>query len=149
MTFACVVIGMANSISLVLKDGMIIDTIVHGLFTPLQYLPGELSAVGMMIAHSFLHFPVPSYSGQAILTMPILIPLSDLLDISRQVCVLAYQYGAITMDLIIPTNGALMAVITVAGISYDDWVKFITKKLLVILALSALAIIVASQINLH
>lgn len=147
MTFACMVIGLANSISIVLKDGMIIDSIVYGLFTPLQHLPADLTAVGMMIAHAILHFPVPSYSGQAILTMPILVPLSDLLDISRQVCVLAYQYGAVMMDLIIPTNGGLMAIIAIAGISYDQWFRFVIRKVLVIMALAAVAILTANLIG--
>lgn len=145
MTFACMVIGLANSIGLILKEGMIIDTVVYGLFTPLQHLPSDLSAIGMMIAHALLHFPVPSYSGQAILTMPILVPLADLLDISRQVCILAYQYGAVMMDMILPTNGALMAVIAIAGISYDQWFKLISKKMLVIMVLAALAILVANN----
>ncbi|HPG09665.1 MAG TPA: Na+/H+ antiporter NhaC family protein [Saprospiraceae bacterium] len=143
MTFACMVVGVANSISLVLKDGTVIDTIVYGLFTPLKYLPSDLSAIGMMVAQSALHFPVPSYSGQAILTMPILIPLSDLLHISRQVCILAYQYGAVMMDLILPTNGTLMAIIAIAGISYGDWFKFIWRKIALILLLGAIAILVA------
>ena len=143
MTFACMVIGMANGISLVLKDGMIIDSIVYGLFTPLQYLPPDLSATGMMFAQAALHFPVPSYSGQAILTMPILVPLSDLLHISRQVCVLAYQYGAVMMDMILPTNGTLMAIIAIAGISYDKWFAFIARKTFIILLLAVVAILIA------
>jgi len=143
MTFAAIILGLANSISLILKQGMIIDTIIHGLFTPMQYLPKSLAAISMMISQSLLHIPVPSYSGQAILTMPILLPLSDLIGVSRQVCVLAYQYGAVMMDVIIPTNGGLMAVIAIAGISFDKWFKFVLKPMLVILGLCAIAIVVA------
>lgn len=143
MTFAAIILGLANSISIILKQGMIIDSIIHGLFTPMQYLPKSLAAVFMMLSQSVLHLPVPSYSGQAILTMPILLPLSDLIGLTRQVCVLAYQYGAVMMDMIVPTNGALMAVIAIAGISFDKWLKFALKPMLIILALCALAIIVA------
>ena len=143
MTFAAIILGLANSISIILKQGMIIDSIIHGLFTPMQYLPKSLAAVFMMLSQSVLHLPVPSYSGQAILTMPILLPLSDLIGLTRQVCVLAYQYGAVMMDMIVPTNGALMAVIAIAGISFDKWIKFALKPMLIILALCALAIIVA------
>ncbi|WP_217495860.1 Na+/H+ antiporter NhaC family protein [Mangrovivirga cuniculi] len=149
LIFACVIIGLANSISIILTKGLVIDTIVYALFTPLKNIPTALSAVMMMISHSILHFPIPSYSGQAILTMPILTPLSDLIGLPRQITVLAYQYGAILMDLIVPTNGALMAVIAIAGIKYNNWLKFILKPTLIILVLAAIAILTAIQIGYH
>ncbi len=147
MTFAAVIMGLARSISLILKEGMILDSIIYGLFAPMQYLPKSLSAVSMMFSQALLHFPVPSYSGQAVLTMPVLAPLSDLIGISRQVCVLAYQYGAVMMDMLVPTNGALMAIITIAGISFDKWFKFALKPTLVIMALGALSIVLAIYIG--
>ena len=143
MIFAAMIVGLSSSISIILERGMVIDTIIYGLFTPMQYLPKSLSAISMMVSQSLLHFAVPSYSGQAVLTMPILAPLSDLIGISRQVCVLAYQYGAVMMDLLIPTNGALMAVIAIAGISFDKWFKFAFKFTLVIFVVAAAAIVVA------
>jgi uncharacterized ion transporter superfamily protein YfcC len=100
-----------------------------------------------MISHTILHFPIPSYSGQAILTMPILTPLADLIGLSRQVCILAYQYGAIMMDVIIPTNGALMAVLALGGIKYNNWIKFIIKPTLLILGIAAIAILIAVHIG--
>jgi len=147
MIFACVIIGLANSISIILKDGFIMDTIVYGLFSPLQHVPKSISAVLMMISHTLLHFPISSYSGQAILTMPILTPLSDLIGLSRQVTVLAYQYGAIMMDMLVPTNGALMAIIALGGIKYNNWVKFAVKPTLVMLLIGAVAILIAVQIG--
>ena len=143
MIFAAIIVGLSSSISIILKQGMVVDTIIYGLFTPMQYLPKSLSAVSMMVSQSLLHFAVPSYSGQAVLTMPILAPLSDLIGISRQVCVLAYQYGAVMMDLLIPTNGALMAVIAIAGISFDKWFKFAFKLCLVIFGVASFAIVIA------
>jgi uncharacterized ion transporter superfamily protein YfcC len=148
MSFAAIIMGLANSISIVLKEGLIIDSIIYGLFLPMQYLPAGLSAISMMISQAILHFPVPSYSGQAVLTMPILAPLSDLLGLSRQVCVLAYQYGAVTMDLLIPTNGALMAVIALAGIPFNKWLQFAIIPTLVILTLGAIALLLAIAIGL-
>jgi uncharacterized ion transporter superfamily protein YfcC len=147
MIFAGVIIGLANSISVILSEGLIIDTIVYGLFSPLQNVSPSVSALLMMISHTILHFPIPSYSGQAILTMPILTPLADLIGLSRQVCVLAYQYGTIMMDVIVPTNGALMAVLALAGIKYNNWIKFIIKPTLLILAIAAIAILIAVQIG--
>lgn len=143
MSFAALIIGIAGSISIVLKEGVIIDSIIYGLFLPMQYLPPTVSAISMMLSQAILHFPVPSYSGQAVLTMPILAPLSDLLGLSRQVCVLAYQYGGPTMDLLIPTNGALMAIIALARIPYGSWFRFAIVPTLYILALGALALIAA------
>ncbi|MFX0558535.1 YfcC family protein [Maribacter sp. CXY002] len=147
MIFASVIIGLANSISLLLKDGMIIDSIVYGLFGPLQYVSASISAVLMMVSHTILHFPIPSYSGQAVLTMPILVPLSDLIGLSRQTCVLAYQYGAIMADMFVPTNGALMAVLAVSGISYNKWLRFALKPTLLILLVGAISIVVAIAID--
>ena len=147
MMFASIILGLANSISLILQEGMIMDTIVYGLFGPLKYLSPSVSAVAMMISHSFLHFPVPSYSGQAVLTMPILVPLSDLIGLSRQTCVLAYQYGAVMADMIVPTNGALMAVLALCNIPYNTWLKFVLKPTLLILLVAAMALIIAVAIG--
>ncbi len=147
MIFAAMIVGLSSSISIILERGMIIDSIIYGLFTPMQYLPKSIAAISMMVSQSILHFTVPSYSGQAVLTMPILSPLSDLIGLSRQVCVLAYQYGAVMMDLLVPTNGALMAVIAIAGIPFDKWFKFALKLTLVIFIVCALAIVIAIYTN--
>jgi uncharacterized ion transporter superfamily protein YfcC len=79
--------------------------------------------------------------------MPILTPLADLIGLSRQICVLACQYGAIMMDLIVPTNGATMAVIALAGINYKNWIKFIFKPVLLLMGIAAIAILVAVKIG--
>ena len=103
--------------------------------------------VNVIMTHSAQYFVGKTtfqvLSEQAVLTMPILAPLSDLIGLSRQVCVLAYQYGAVMMDLLIPTNGSLMAVIAIAGISFDKWFKFALRLVLVIMGVGAVAIIVA------
>lgn len=147
MIFACVILGLANSITLILKQGTVIDSIIHGLFVPMQYLPPSLSAITMIFSHALLHLAVPSYSGQAIMTMPILVPLSDLIGLSRQVCVLAYQYGAGMGDMFVPTNGALMAILAISGISFNKWFSFIWRPTLIILLLGAVAVVVAIGIG--
>jgi uncharacterized ion transporter superfamily protein YfcC len=119
MAFAALIIGIVRAIYVVLSDGRVIDTIVYGLFQPLGGIPGAASAVAMMGVQTLIHVPVSSVSGQAVLTMPILVPLTDLLGVSRQVTVLAYQYGAGLAELLTPTNGALMAVLASAGVRYD------------------------------
>lgn len=148
MTYAAMLIGFARAIFVVLDEGHIIDTIVHALVTPLQSLPVVLSALGMMIVQVAVHGPVPSVSGQAVLTMPVLVPMSDVIGLSRQVVVLAFQYGAGLMELLTPTNGALMAVTAAAGVKYGDWLKFAVPLFGALLALSAVAIVVAIAIGL-
>ena len=87
-----------------------------------------------------VHGPVPSVSGQAVLTMPVLVPMSDLIGLSRQVVVLAYQYGAGLTELITPTNGALMAVTAAAGVKYGDWLDFAVPVYLALLVLGGLGL---------
>jgi uncharacterized ion transporter superfamily protein YfcC len=148
MAFAAIIVGLARSIYLVLQDGMIIDTIVYGLFNPLQDLPVYLSAAGMMISHLLIHIPIPSSSGHAVLTMPLLTPLSDLIGMSRQVMILCYQYGGIIMDMITPTNGALLAILTAAGVSYKDWLLYCWRPFGIILGISLTSIMIAIFIGL-
>jgi uncharacterized ion transporter superfamily protein YfcC len=121
---ATMLIGLARSLSLVLTDGQIIDTILHGLATPLAFVSAGASALLMIPFQSIVHVLVPSVSGQAVLTMPILVPLADLLSLSRQVPVLAYQTGAGLMELLTPTNGALMSVLLAANVRYEHWLRF-------------------------
>ena len=149
MAYAALLIGFARTIYVVLLDGRIIDTIVYGMFQPLESLPSLTSALGMVVAQAAIHVPIPSVSSQAVLTMPVLIPLSDLLEISRQVTVLAYQYGAGLCDLVTPTNGALMAILAAAGVRYEDWIKFTGPLYLGLIALGAISIAGGISINLQ
>ncbi len=149
MAFAAMLIGFARAIYVVLDQGLIVDTIVYGLFTPITDLPVALSAIGMMVVHTAVHVPVPSVSGHAVLTMPVLVPLSDLLGMSRQVVVLAYQYGAGLCDLLTPTNGALMAILATAGVRYEAWVKFVVPLYLLVASVGVVSVVVAIGIGLQ
>ena len=148
MAYAGLLIGFARAIYVVLQDGRVIDTIVHAMFTPLEGLPVLASAFGMVAAHTAIHVPVPSVSGQAVLTMPLLVPLSDLLGMSRQVTVLAYQYGAGLCELLTPTNGALMAILASAGVRYEAWLRHVLPLYLGLVALGLVAIWVAVAVGL-
>ena len=121
---AAMLIGVARSLSLVLTDGRVTDTILNALAAPLSHAPANVASLLMVPFHGIVHVAVPSVSGQAVLTMPIMVPLSDLLGISRQVAVLAYQTGAGLTELLTPTNGALMAVLLAAGVPYGRWIRF-------------------------
>ena len=138
-----IIIGTARSISLVLEDGRIVDTILNGLATPLAGMPAMVSALLQVPVHALVHVAVPSVSGQAVLTMPLFVPLADLLGLSRQVPVLAYQTGAGLAELITPTNGALMAVLLAARVPYQTWVRFLLGGLALMVLVGIVAIAVA------
>ncbi|RSK31809.1 YfcC family protein [Hymenobacter metallilatus] len=147
IAFSALLIGFARAIFVVLEQGQVVDTIVNGLSAPLAGLPAWTAALGMLGVHTALHLPVPSVSGQAVLTMPLLVPLSDLIGLSRQVTVLAYQYGAGLCELITPTNGALMAIVAACGVRFDEWWKFVLPLYLLLLALGAVAVVVGIAIG--
>lgn len=149
MAGAALLVGLARAIYFVLEQGQVVDTIVHALVTPLEGLPAALSALGMMAVQAAIHVPVPSTSGQAVLTIPILVPLSDLIGLSRQATVLAYQYGAGMCDLLTPTNGALMAVLAAAGVRYDSWLRYALPLFLGTMAIGAAGVVVAVAIGLR
>jgi uncharacterized ion transporter superfamily protein YfcC len=134
MIFAGMIIGLARSVYLVLEKGEIIDPLIQALFSPLESLPEALAVAGMFISQALVHIPVPSTSGQAVLTIPLTAPLSDLIGLSRDVAVLAFQYPAGLMDMLTPTNGGMMAIIAGAGLSYKDWIAYIWKSWLFIAA---------------
>jgi uncharacterized ion transporter superfamily protein YfcC len=140
MAFAGMLIGFARAIYVVADQGQIIDTIVNGLFAPLSHLPVVIAAAGMMVVQFLVHFPVPSVSGQAVLTLPVLVPLSDLLGLSRQVTVLAYQYGGGLADIVVPTNGALMAILAASGVPYGKWIRFLTPIYAALFVLGLVAV---------
>jgi uncharacterized ion transporter superfamily protein YfcC len=140
---AAMFIGVARTLSLVLTDGHVIDTILNDLATPLANTPAAFASLLMIPFHAIIHVAVPSVSGQAVLTMPILVPLSDLLGISRQVTVLAYQTGAGLTEMLTPTNGGLMAVLLAAGVPYSRWIKFAIVGVVLALAVGVAGIIAA------
>jgi uncharacterized ion transporter superfamily protein YfcC len=149
MGYAALLVGFARGIYVVMSEGRIVDTIVNGLFAPIQGLPPALSGIGMMLAHTVIHLPVPSVSGQAVLTLPLLVPLSDLIGLSRQVTVLAYQYGAGLCEVLAPTNGALMAMLAASGVGYEEWLRFALPLWGLLACLGAVAVAVGVAVGLH
>jgi uncharacterized ion transporter superfamily protein YfcC len=141
---AALMIGVARSISLVLDDGHVVDTILNALVTSLANVPATLGGVLQIAAHGLIHVAVPSVSGQAVLTMPLFVPMADLLGVTRQVPVLAYQTGAGLTELLTPTNGALMAVLLAAGVAYERWIRFVIGGALLCVAIGVAAIAAAA-----
>ena len=132
MITAALVIGLANGLIVVADDGHIIDTILQGIATASEGLPKAITVEIMFVLQTVLNFFVPSGSGQAALTMPIMAPLSDLLGISRQTAVLAFQFGDGLINMIIPTSGVTMGILAVAKVPYNVWLKWFTPLLLIL-----------------
>lgn len=143
LTMAALLIGFARSIEVVLDDAVIKDTVVHGIAGLLQGLPTTLAAVGMMLVQSACNFFIPSGSGQAYVTMPIMAPLSDLVGVSRQTAVLAYQFGDGFTNMLVPTNAVLMGYLALAQVPFVRWFKFVVPVLAKLLVIAALAMVVA------
>lgn len=149
VVYGAIIVGFARAILVVLESGLIIDTIIYSMSAALDYIPSVLTAIGMLAVQVVINFFIPSGSGQAMTTMPVMVPISDLQEIPRQVAVLAYQYGDAITNSIIPTSASLMGVLAVAGIPYIKWVKFVWKLVLIWLVIAAIALVAATLINLQ
>jgi len=125
--YGALIVGFARAIVVVLESGKIIDTIVFYMTDFIDHLPAAFSVVAMFMTQLVLNFFIPSGSGQAMTTMPIMVPIADLLDINRQLAVLAFQYGDAISNNIIPTSASLMGLLAVAGIPYTRWLRFVWK----------------------
>ncbi len=147
LTVTALMIGVARAIQVVLDDGGVVDTIVHGISVPLQELPGALSAVGMFFVQSLANLFIPSGSGQAYVTMPIMAPLADLVDVSRQVAVLAYQFGDGFTNILVPTNAVLVGILAMAAIPYDRWLKFILPFMVKMWVVGSIVLAIAVAIG--
>lgn len=125
MAPATFIIGMAATVKVIMEQGMIQDTICHGLASALDGLPTTVSALGMALGQSFLNLLIPSGSGQALATLPVMIPLGELLDLSPQISILAFQIGDGVTNLFNPSLGGLIAMLSLCRVPFDRWLRFI------------------------
>jgi uncharacterized ion transporter superfamily protein YfcC len=149
LTSVAILIGVARAIQVVLDEGGVVDTMVYGISVPIQELPSAISAVGMFFVQSLLNFFIPSGSGQAYVTMPIMAPLADLVGVSRQTAVLAFQFGDGFSNILIPTQYVLIGILAMAGIPYDRWLKFVLPFMAKVAIVGSLALVVAVLIGYH
>ena len=143
LTKTALLIGFARTIQVVLTEARVIDTVIDGLAQPLEAVPRSVSAVGMLAVQTVCNFFIPSGSGQAYVTMPIMAPLSDLTDLSRQTAVLAYQFGDGFTNMLVPTNALLMGILALAQIPYQRWVRFVGPLLVKLYVVAILALLAA------
>jgi len=148
LTYGALIIGFGRAIAVVLRDGRILDTIVYGLSQPLAGLSHGLIGVGMFFVQTLINFLICSGSGQAVATMPIMVPLSDVVGITRQVAVLAFQFGDGITNMIYPTCGVIMATISMAKIPYDRWLRYVIPLVIKLSIAAIILVYIAVMINL-
>jgi hypothetical protein len=141
------VFDLLGDLYLLPMEGGVVDTMVYGISVPIQELPSTLSAVGMFFVQSVLNFFIPSGSGQAYVTMPIMAPLADIVGVERQVAVLALQFGDGFSNILIPTQYVLIGILAMAGIPYDRWLRFIMSFMIKVGIVGSLTLVIAVLIG--
>lgn len=136
LLMAALIIGFSKAILVVASDGKIIDTVLFSMSNAVGDFSPVVAAEAMFIVQGFINFFIPSGSGQAAITMPLMAPLADLLAVSRQTAVLAYQFGDGLFNLIIPTSGVTMGILEMARIPYNVWLKWIGLFILTMIVVS-------------
>ncbi|EBG5205795.1 putative basic amino acid antiporter YfcC [Salmonella enterica] len=144
--YAAVVIGLARGILVVAENGRIIDTMLYGLSEMLEGLPQYAFTTLMLLGHNVITFFVPSSSGEAALTMPVLAPLGDLVGINKEAMVMAYQFGNGLTNLISPTGGVLLAGLSIARIGFGQWLKAIAPLFPLLWIMSAVFAAISASV---
>ena len=143
MVVAALVVGFARGVQVVLQDGQILDTIIYSAAAQLKHYHQFVAAGGMLVFQTTLNFFIPSGSGQAAVTMPLMAPLSDLIGVTRQTAVFAFTCGDGFSNMVIPTSGTLMAVLSIAKVPYTKWLKFVLPLFIILILLSVIFLIIA------
>jgi uncharacterized ion transporter superfamily protein YfcC len=142
-----IIVGFAKTVIIILEESMIMDTLLFYASQMAKNFSGELSALGMLVFHAVFNFFVPSGSGQAAMTIPIMAPLADVVGISRQTAVLAYQFGDGFNNLIIPTSCVTIAVLAVAKVKWEKWLRWMIPFQLTLLSFGAIALVISVWIG--
>lgn len=146
ITVGALIVGVARGVEMALSDACIIDTIIYYIANLVNVMPGSFKAIGMFLAQSLINVLITSGTGQAAVTMPLMTPIADLIGLSRQTAVLAFQMGDGFSNSILPTSSALMGYLAVSKIPYPKWLRFMVPLFLIwtlagcIFMLGALAI---------
>ena len=138
---AALVVGFASGIIVILQDGHVVDSILHAMQEGMDGSSPIASLTAMYGIQAVINFLLPSATAKAAITIPIMAPFSDLVGVSRQAMVLAFQFGDGFTNMLTPTSGVLMAALAMARIPYEKWVKWIWKMVLVLLVLGLLLLL--------
>lgn len=149
ITSAALVVGLAGGIIIILNNGLIIDTLLYKLSGAMSEM-GRISTIGTMyMIQTAINIFIPSGSAKAALTMPLMSQFSDLIGLSRQATVMAFQFGDGFTNMITPTSGVLIGALGVARIPFNKWLKWITPLMIILIILGFLLLIptVSMQLN--
>jgi len=146
---AAMIVGLAGGIIIVLQEGKVIDTILHSLAQSMNGMGKIGSVESMYLIQNFINIIIPSGSAKAALTMPIMAPFSDVIGISRQATVMAFQFGDGFTNMLTPTSGVLIGVLGVARIPYDIWAKWIWKFIFGLIILGGILLIPTVMMELN
>lgn len=146
IAFGAMAAGIARGVLVILEEGNIIDSVMNGVSNALTHFPPWLTAVGMLVSQTIINFFIPSGSGQAATTMPLMVGIADLLGVTRQVAVTAFHFGDGLSNLLWPTCG-IVVVCGIAGIPLQKWWKFFMPLFGIFFALQTAIIIFLSLIN--
>jgi uncharacterized ion transporter superfamily protein YfcC len=147
MTTACLMIGIAGAISNIMRDGVIIDTIVYGIASMLNFFPAVLQPAVMYVLNCIVNVFITSGSGQAAVVMPLFVPTADIIGMTRQTCVLAFNFGDGLSNFLLPTSSALMGNIMAAGVTLPQWLKFFWKLFLIWSLAAAVLVTIAQAVH--
>jgi len=145
LVLGALAVGIARAILILLQNGLVIDTIVNSLAMSIQGVPKSMAVIVMYLVQIVLNIFIPSGSGQAAVTMPIMTSIADILEINRQVAVLAFQFGDGFTNSMLPAM--ILALLSVTKISYQKWLKFITPLMGLFLATGAIFLVIANTIG--
>jgi uncharacterized ion transporter superfamily protein YfcC len=138
---AALVVGFASGIIVILQDGKIVDSILHSMQEGLDGTGPVASLSAMYGIQALINFIVPSATAKAAITIPIMAPFADMVGVSRQAMVLAFQFGDGFTNMVTPTSGVLVAALAMARIPYAKWVKWVWKGVVVLLVLGILLLL--------
>ena len=138
---AALVVGFASGIIVILQDGKVVDSILHAMQDGLDGTGGAASLSAMYGIQALINFLIPSATAKAAITIPIMAPFADMVGVSRQAMVLAFQFGDGFTNMVTPTSGVLIAALAMARIPYAKWVKWIWKGVAVLLVLGLLLLL--------
>ena len=148
MLVGALIVGVARGVSVIMVEGNILDTFVFHIASLVDSLPEAFTAVGILLTQTVFNFLVPSGSGQCLITLPILIPMADLVGLTRQVVVLATHWGDGITNILFPTSGYFVATLAIGRVSFVTWLKFYWPFFWIVLATAIIGVIVAQSIAL-
>lgn len=147
MTAAALIVGFARTIEVVMSDGQIIDTVINAIADVLTDFGAEAATIGMLVVQTICNFFIPSGSGQAYVTMPIMSPLATLTGVPQQTAVLAYQFGDGFTNMIVPTSALVMGALALGKIPYGAWARFVGPLLVKLFVLATVFLVITIHLG--